>query len=74
MAHLNKSDFLLVRAQGLHDSVDTVSRKAKYHFYAPVNQSFYEYISRRHNQSSISVGCIKDAVQEHAVHLTFVDS
>src|SRR5438270_10145117 len=72
MAHLNKSDFLLVRAQGLHNSVDTVSRKAKYHFYAPVNQSFYEYISCRHTKPSITVGVIKNEFKGNAVHLPFV--
>src|SRR2546423_4925381 len=48
MTHLNKSNLLVMCAQGLHDSVDTISRKPEYEFDAPINQSFDEHFACSH--------------------------
>jgi hypothetical protein len=36
MANLDKADLVFMRAQGFHDAVDSVARKAKNNFYAPI--------------------------------------
>src|SRR5690348_889741 len=45
MPNLNKPDLLFARAQGFHDSVNSITRQAKNHFNAPVQKSIKKNIS-----------------------------
>ena len=48
MAHLDKPNLLLMSAERLHDSVDSIARKPEDDFHTPIDQSFNEYISSSH--------------------------
>src|ERR1700755_212861 len=68
MPHLNKPDLLLMRSQGLHDSIYTVTRYAENNIHAPVDQPFNENVSSSfgHEIAPLcflicSVGCAGDS-------------
>ena len=76
MAHLNKSNFLLVGSKRLHDPVDAVPRESKNDFNAPIDQGFNQHIRRGHKipPSPRLNSRIKDANPKRVVHLNWKES
>ena len=72
VAHLNKSDLLLVGSKRLHDAVDAVPRESENDFNTPIDQGFNQHIRRGHKipPSPRLNSRIKDANPKRLVHLT----
>src|SRR3954465_10553180 len=48
VAYLDEPDLVLTSSQGLHDSVDTITRQSEDEFHSPVDKRFNENVGTIH--------------------------